>query len=156
MSPRAVVIGVGNEWRGDDGAGIAAARQVRARLARQVVVHELDGEPARLLDAWDGAELAIVIDAVRSGAPAGSVRRIDAASLESAGPAGSSHGGGIGTAYRLGRALGRLPQRLVVLGIEVDETAHGRVLSAAATEGLSRAASEAVALVEVVGAEGRT
>ena len=44
----ALVIGLGNELRGDDGAGIAVARQVRSlAAAREIDVLELQTEPGR-------------------------------------------------------------------------------------------------------------
>jgi hydrogenase maturation protease len=113
---RAVVIGVGSALRGDDAVGLLVVR----RLAAEVAVLESDGDPAALLDAWRGAELAIVIDAARSGAPAGTIRRFDAAAepLPARLSAGSTHGLGLAHAVELARALGALPPRLVVYAIE--------------------------------------
>jgi hydrogenase maturation protease len=73
-----------------------------------------------LLDAWAGAALAIVIDAVRSGAPPGTIHRVD---LDARPPAaalrlGSTHAVGLAEAIELGRALDRLPVRLALYGIE--------------------------------------
>ena len=39
--------------------------------------HELEGDPTSLIDAWDGSEHVIVIDAVCSGAEPGTVHRLD-------------------------------------------------------------------------------
>ena len=64
----AVVIGIGNEFRRDDGAGSAVIGQLRGRVpcVRLVVT---DGEPTRLIDAWTGAALAVVVDASGSSGP---------------------------------------------------------------------------------------
>jgi hydrogenase maturation protease len=70
---RVVVVGVGNPWRRDDGAGPAVAAAVRTRLDDGVVVLELDGEAARLVDAWHGADLAVVVDAACTGTIPGTV-----------------------------------------------------------------------------------
>lgn len=70
---RVVVVGVGNPWRRDDGAGPAVAAAVRSRLDDDVVVSELDGEAARLVDAWHGADLAVVVDAACTGTIPGTV-----------------------------------------------------------------------------------
>ncbi len=112
----AVVIGVGNPWRRDDGVGHAVARQVvdRHRDARDLRVELLDGEPARLLDAWDGADLVVVVDALR-GDDAGAVVVVDPDDPD--GAPSSSHGLGLTDAVALGRRLGRLPGSLVVLGV---------------------------------------
>ncbi len=122
MSPGGmVVIGVGNDLRGDDAAGLRVAREVRRRLGSAVRVLELDGEPSRLLDAWAEADVAVVIDASSSsGAAAGSVRRFDAGAtpLPVGVGATSTHSLGLADAVELGRALGRLPGRLTVYAIE--------------------------------------
>ena len=50
-----VVIGVGNEMRGDDAAGILAARLLRGQLdPGAAVVLEQPGEALGLLDQWEG------------------------------------------------------------------------------------------------------
>jgi hydrogenase maturation protease len=122
------VICVGNRWRGDDGVGSAVAARLRAQ---GVDVDELAGEPAGLIDAWAGAECVIVVDAVSSGAEPGLVHRVDA----TAGPlpvevfGASTHLLGLGEAVELARALGRLPERLVVLGVEGKSFAAGEELS---------------------------
>ena len=72
------VIGIGNPLRGDDAIGLLVARRVRELADPEVEVMELEGEPARLIDAWQGAGLAVVVDAVNSGAPEGTVMRFDA------------------------------------------------------------------------------
>jgi len=62
-----VVIGVGNSMRRDDGAGIAVVERARPLLPPGVEVRTLGGETTSLLDAWEGAGLAVVVDAVRWG-----------------------------------------------------------------------------------------
>ena len=73
-----VVVGVGNVFRSDDGAGLAVAERVRERAPEGVVVRVCEAEPTRLIETWAGAELAVVADAVSSGAPTGTVHRFDA------------------------------------------------------------------------------
>ena len=128
---KAVVVGVGNAVRGDDAAGLAVAERVRGRAPQGVDVVECEQEPTRLLDAWDGADMAVVVDAALSGAEPGSVHRFDA-SAEGV-PVrmfrSSTHAFGIGDAVELGRVLGRLPDRVVVFGIEGAEFALGSGLS---------------------------
>jgi hydrogenase maturation protease len=114
-----LVIGIGNPDRGDDAAGLVAARKVRAAAPAGVAVIELDGDQIALLDAWDGAADVYVIDATCSGAGPGSVRRFDASV-----PLGRdfSHRGthllSLADVIELARALGRLPARLTGFGIE--------------------------------------
>ena len=64
-----VVIGVGNEFRRDDGAGPAVIGQLRDLVPSGVGLVITDGEPTRLIEAWTGAALAVVVDAVRAQPP---------------------------------------------------------------------------------------
>ena len=125
------MIGVGNAYRCDDGVGPAVAERLRGR--REVEVATCEQEPSRLLDAWAGAGLALVVDAVASGAAPGTVHRFDAS--ERAVPAGvfrgSTHALGVGEAIELARALGRLPGRVLVYGVEGAEFGAGEGLSPA-------------------------
>jgi hydrogenase maturation protease len=113
-------IGIGNPLRGDDAAGLLAARSVRERVEDEVEVRELEGEPIDLIEAWRDAAHVLVADAVSSGGEPGEVHRADAAAAplpaRLAGP--STHTLGLAEAIELARALGRLPPRLVVYGIE--------------------------------------
>ena len=134
--PRVVVIGVGNSMRRDDGAGIAVVERARPLLPDAVEVLTLGGETTSLLDAWEGAELAVVVDAVRwEHPPASGVGRIDVISEPDAvtgfGATASSHGFGVAEAVALGRVLDRLPARLVLLLVSLVEEGHGEGLSPA-------------------------
>jgi hydrogenase maturation protease len=115
-----MVIGLGNDWRGDDAAGLAVARRLRERVPAWVDVLEREGEPVGLLDAWAEAREVLVIDAVSSGAAPGTIHRIDAARkpLPAELSSASTHALGLADAIELARALGRLPPKLLVYGIE--------------------------------------
>jgi hydrogenase maturation protease len=130
-----LIAGVGNAWRGDDAAGLVAARRLRETLPGVRVV-EVEGDPAALLDLWAGAERAIVVDAVRSGAPPGTIHRVDASALPAGLRSASTHALGLADAVELARALGRLPARLELYGIEGARFETG--------EGLTPAVARAV------------
>ena len=126
-----LVIGVGNDARRDDGVGLAVARAVRPRLLGRARIEECPNDATALLSLWEGAGVVLVADAVRSGSPPGSLRRIDvdASPLPVAG-ATSTHGLSLSEAVGLGRTLGRRPERLVVYGIEAGDLGPGAGLSA--------------------------
>jgi len=83
-----------------------------------------------------------VVDAMRSGKPGGTIRRIDATRCRLAPHGGtvSSHGGGLALAVELARGLGRLPDRTVVFGIEVAQARGDAPLSPAVERAAARVA----------------
>ena len=129
---RTVVIGVGNAYRGDDAVGLAVAERVRGR-ATDIEVVVCEQEPIQLLDAWAGADLALLVDAVSSGAEPGRVHRLDATSepVPASVFRGSTHAFGVAEVVELGRALGRLPGKLLVFGVEGAEFRAGDELTPA-------------------------
>jgi hydrogenase maturation protease len=138
-----VVIGLGNEARGDDACGLWVARHLRPRLAGIARAFELNGEATGLLDLWEGAGLAVVIDAMRSGLPPGTVHRIEVGRdpLPSPLPSTSTHGLSLGDAIALGTSLGRMPGQLLVYGIEASTFRPGDPMSAAVAASLEPTAS---------------
>ena len=114
------VVCVGNAFRGDDAAGLEVAKLLHGTLPADAEVLEREGEPTALIDAWEGAEALWLVDTVSSGARGGAVHRLEAGEQEL--PAGlfraSTHHLGLADAVELARALGRLPPRTVVYGIE--------------------------------------
>jgi hydrogenase maturation protease len=128
---RTLVLGLGNPDRRDDGCGREAARRLRERLGRRAEVCEIRGEPTAILERWAGRGRVIVIDAVRSGRPGGTVRRIAVSDRTAPATVGgtSTHGLSLGETIALGRALGRMPEALVIYGIEVGDLAPGEGLT---------------------------
>jgi hydrogenase maturation protease len=115
-----------------------------------VTVTEHEGEPTALLDAWERAALAIVVDATFGGGPAGAVRVLDA--TEQPLPAGftgtSTHAFSLAQAIELGRALGRLPERLMVVGIEGERFEAGARPGPAVSESLEPAAARVLTVLD--------
>jgi hydrogenase maturation protease len=115
-----LIIGVGNDYRSDDAIGLVVARQIAKLGRRDFEVIEASGEGGRLIDAWDGFDAAILIDAMRSGAAPGVMRRVDVGSHPV--PAyfshRSTHAIGVLDAVEMARAMGRLPRSVLIFGIE--------------------------------------
>jgi hydrogenase maturation protease len=133
MAVRAVVIGVGNEFRRDDAAGPAVIALLAGQVPDDVTLMVNDGEPTRLIEAWTGKHLAIVVDAVRAEPPVpGRLHRLvlDDSATEP-GRQVSSHGLGLGDAIGLGRALDRMPGRLIVHAVEAGDLSQGAGLTPA-------------------------
>jgi hydrogenase maturation protease len=145
-----LVIGLGNALRHDDAVGLEVVRELRRRTDErpadaqpadgpptetrptEIVLREHEGEAIALLDLWEDTETVVLIDAVRSGAQPGTVHRLEASSEPL--PAwlrrpSSTHAIGIGEAIELARALGRLPRRVLLYGIEGQSFEAGTGLS---------------------------
>ena len=114
---RAAAVCLGSAFRGDDAVGPLAAARLREAGA---TVLDCADEPTRLLDLWADLDPLVVIDAVITGAPAGTLHRAESshAPLPRDLRLASTHAVGVADALELGRALGRAPRRVVVLGIE--------------------------------------
>jgi hydrogenase maturation protease len=112
-------------------------------VARRVAGYEFEGEPIALIDWWRGCDRLIVVDAMQSGAPAGTVRRVAAHDEplppELARP--STHLIGVAEAIELARVLGRLPERVDVYAIEGGSFEAGAGLSAPVAEAVERVAA---------------
>jgi hydrogenase maturation protease len=128
-----VVIGVGSEYRRDDGVGPAVLTALAGVVPAAVALVASDGEPTRLVEAWTGAPVAIVVDAVAgSGAAPGELYRLEITTVTGALPAepgASSHDLGVGSAVALARALDRMPGRLIVHGVEGADFSQGITMS---------------------------
>lgn len=142
-----LIIGIGNDYRSDDAVGLVVARALQSRKLPHVSILEATGEGTALLETWKGANNVILIDAVTSQAPAGTIHQLDVHDrpLLPALFALSTHAFGVAEAVELARALGNLPPRLVVYGIEARRFVAGTVLSPeveraahAAVEGIAR------------------
>ncbi|HEX9090186.1 MAG TPA: hydrogenase maturation protease [Anaerolineales bacterium] len=131
------LIGIGQSLRGDDAAGLAAVRlwQEKYQLPEshpdlQVELAELPG--VGLLSLLEGCRFAILVDAVRSDAKAGTIHILRREQLESfqAGAA-SAHGWGVAETLELGQQLmpTAMPDKLIVIGIEAGEFSLGEPLS---------------------------
>ena len=134
-----IIVGVGHSERQDDGVGPYVARALTKRVL-PAVAHEGDG--SGLLDIWERRPACIVIDAVAGKDAPGGLRvftDLDEPAFARAGFVHSSHRLGLPEAIALGRTLGRLPARLVVIGVTGAAFGFGDTLTppvAAAAERL--------------------
>ena len=137
-----LIAALGNRFRSDDGVALRVADAVRPDLPPDVrIVHAAD--LLSLIDDWNGEALAVLIDAVQSGAPPGTVHEIDVTEpLSTNLPASAStHSLELPHAIELARRLDRLPAKLIVIGIEGDRFGPGVDLSPAVAAAVPRAAT---------------
>ncbi len=152
-TPRVVVAGLGSEYRRDDGVGpLIAARAVDEAGLGSVIGPLVD--PLDLLGEWDDADLAVVVDAVRSGVAPGTLTLVELTgahgSVAQAGPRGatSTHGIGLAGVLRLARAIDRAPARVVVVGIEGEDFGRGTGLSPAVEAAVPAAVCRVVDVIK--------
>ena len=140
-----VVIGIGQELRGDDGAGLAVVRRWQKQYpltASQVRVELCSLPGLDLLNVWDGARVAIIVDTVRSDARPGSLHELDCNDLGSFGAGTqSAHGFGLAESLKLANELcmDELPE-IRILAISGSDFNLGSRLSPTVKKALPRAA----------------
>ena len=137
------IIGCGNFDRGDDAAGLLVVRRLRALGVETsgaetfgaeipgVEVIEQTGESFSLIDCWTGFEQVILVDATAPSGTPGQVRVWNAHTdglTEGVFPC-STHAFGVREAIEVARAMNRLPQTLLVYGIEGEQFSFGAPLS---------------------------
>ncbi len=142
------IIGIGQSLRGDDNAGLAAVRVWTETYQNQGLHADVQVELAELpgiglLDLLQGAAFVIIVDAVSSGAVAGTLHQLQEAQLDSfESGSGSAHGWGVAETLSIGRKLipTQMPSKLVLIGIEVGQVDLGEDLSPAIQASLPAAA----------------
>ena len=141
-------IGIGNEFRRDDGVGVFLARRLKEIFPSSLEVMEERGEGAKLMELWKNAERVFLFDAVFSGAQPGTIFRFDA--QERPIPKKffnySTHEFSLAESVELARVLNQLPHQLIIFGVEGKTFTDGVGLSCevenAAGEVIRRVQSE--------------
>ena len=133
------VVGIGNAFRGDDAVGLDVVRRLSG-----VHTVECEGEPVALIDTWQGFDRVVLVDAMQSGAAAGTIRRIavDEEPLPPELHRPSTHLLGVAEAVELARVLDRLPRSVVVYAIEGERFDAGAPLTPAVAAASARAAEQ--------------
>jgi hydrogenase maturation protease len=117
---RTLVLGLGNEYAGDDAVGVLAVRALRGKLAGGADVVESAASGLALLEVFAGYDRAVIADSIRTGrSPAGTIVEVRLADLGLA-TAPSLHQAGIPELAAVARRLGMgFPDRTRVLAVEV-------------------------------------
>ncbi len=143
------VIAVGNAFCGDDGVGAAVlaalaapsvAPDARQRQAASLRLVDLGTDALALVEALRPDEPCVVVDAARMGREPGAVVafRPDEARLHIRGDGLSLHGLGLAEAFALAGQLGRMPEDVLVVGVEPAGVVPGTGLSDAVAAAVPR------------------
>ncbi len=119
-SPAVRVLGIGSLAETDN-VGFLVAHALQGSFDPALVeIAALDRPGPRLIEHMRGAATVILVDAVRSGAAAGMLHRLEGRALNGAlVHRTSTHGFGLEEALQLAERLGELPPHLLLMGIEV-------------------------------------
>ena len=123
MALPALVMGIGNVLQGDDGVGVHAIRRLQANLQGSdgLTLYDAGTLGTTLLIEIERADRLIFIDAMRMGAPPGTVRCFTGDDMDRwlrRARAGSVHEVGLSELLDLARLRERLPERRALVGIE--------------------------------------
>jgi len=126
-----LLAGIGNPLRGDDAAGIVAVRGMSSELRDTVTVLEVQADVTDLIEHLQGYDVAIIVDATRSGSMPGTIHRFDASATSLVEGRGglTTHGMSVGSAIELARKQGAFPRKVLVFGIEASQFIHGAAMS---------------------------
>jgi len=146
MEPRApkLVIGIGNVLRGDDGVGVEVVLQLaRLPVPSDVEIHEAGTVGPDLGMVLEDRQLVVVIDAIDAGGPPGAVYRLSPEQVRSAADVNLSvHDLHLLDALAETQLLGRAPEQVVILAVQVADTSVRMGLS----EPVRRAVPRVVAM----------
>ncbi len=150
--PRTLILALGNILREDDGISAAILHNLETCLADRDNVDLLDGGTPGLDCAllWDGYDQLIVIDAAEMGLhPVSGARFTGDLDLDDVGllSIGAVHAAGFKEALALGQALGNLPGRVTIFGIQPDVTGYGRTLSGSLIAAIPEVCREVFAML---------
>jgi hydrogenase maturation protease len=123
---KTLIIGLGNPLVTDDSVGLRVIEQVKPRLADRddVEVAEDYWGGLRLMERMIGFDRAIVVDAIQTGSPPGTIHLLTPEGIATQRSA-SAHDVNLATALEFGRSAGaHLPEnsRIRLVGIEAADT----------------------------------
>ena len=150
---KVLVLGVGQELRGDDGLGPRIVGEwVRAHpdSANQASVQVCAAPGLELLEHFANVDAVVLVDAVRSGARPGTVHVLNPGQLRAFDGTGrNSHGLGLAEILALGQELSGplLPDPIIILGLEAGPMELGEPLSPDARAAIPAAVAKLEALV---------
>ena len=131
-----LIIGVGNEWRGDDGFGCVALEKVRNHLGDRADYLSSRGDVSDLLESFGRYRRIFILDAIESSRDCDQLEMaklqvLDAhqTHFQSTELRASSHILGVAQAIEIARALGLLPKVVKIFAVEGQSFAMHRGLS---------------------------
>jgi hydrogenase maturation protease len=148
-STKILILGIGNPLLSDDGVGLRLLEEIQSNLSHlSDKIDFVDGgtQGMMLLGFLDNRPAAVLLDAIQLGASPGTVHILDAEDLlnfKGSKPI-SPHEGGAPELIKLSLALGELPPKVIVIGIEPEILTTNIGLS----ETIEKSIPEALAIIK--------
>lgn len=154
MTPRILVAGLGNIFRGDDAFGVEVVRKLNRRaIPEHVRVIDIGIRGHDLAYAiLDGYDVVIVVDATRRGGEPGTIYTLEIDPAQAGAPAAptATHGADLAATFRLVEAMcGSFP-RLYLVGCEPAELGSDEEGQMGLSEPVRMAVERAMEQVETV------
>ena len=131
MDRQTAIIGVGNDFRGDDAIGLCVARALQTQnLPVQILLSR--GDASELIEWFGCYKKVVLVDAMCSGSSEiGTVKVFDLTEqrLPETAMRASTHIISVSEAVEMARVLGRMPEQLFVVGVEAGNFTPGTGLS---------------------------
>ncbi|MDD5223314.1 MAG: hydrogenase maturation protease [bacterium] len=128
-TPKTLIIGVGNTIFQDEGVGMHAVHALeREKLPPGVLVIEAETSILDYLPQIQAAEKIVIIDALRTGAPPGTIYRLTPESLP-VDAALSLHAMGPLQVIQLAKQAGDFHAEVIIIGVEPKEMEMGMELT---------------------------
>lgn len=126
-------------------------QEIGEKRLPSITIKEESGEGAALIEAWQGFQNVIVVDAVSSGAKPGTIFKIKA--HEESVPAKffhySTHAFSVAEAIELARTMKTLPSNILLYGIEGENFAAGTDISPSVQKAAKQVVEQIINEVEV-------
>jgi hydrogenase maturation protease len=135
------IMAVGNSFYGDDGIGAAVLEQIRkADVFPGAELFDAHTDALSLLDHLSPGEAHVIIDAAEMGLPPGEVAwfRPEDVRLKIQSDHLSMHGFGLAETFAMARQLGRLPEELIIVGVQPQRIEINQGLSDAVAAAVPR------------------
>jgi len=118
-----LLVGIGSPILCDDGVGLHVLQRLRARgLPEGVEAVELGTGGLALMDLLEGYERAVIVDAIVTGAPPGTIHLLSGNDMARAAHLGPGHDVDLPTALEIAAGvLGRQMPAVVVVAIEAAD-----------------------------------
>jgi hydrogenase maturation protease len=127
---RVRVVGLGNEWAGDDAVGLIVAQKLREKNIPGVEVMIREIPDWEMFEQMQDNDLLIFIDACDSGGEAGTVYQLCPDEIIGRGVRHcSSHGLGLAEWLSMAEVLGTRRGRVIIFAIEIKGVEMGASLS---------------------------